>query len=171
MKTICRECARLRDIKMPAMSRVCNCDLCLTRTDCFDIHGTDLKGADIAFERGYLTSDTLTASLALIKSRKAILAPRIKQLQIEVSIPMERIRENEGFTKLSIYDQALTKVVYQNLIGEMSGLEQKEKEYSLRLSDCIDKILITELRTEVGAEKFNAVYERAKLVYAEINDK
>ena len=156
MVTICKTCAGIRGINKPSMQSASNCDLCLTRTDCFDIHGTDLKGAHFAFETGYLTSDTLTASLALIKSRKAILAPRIKQLQIEVSIQMERVREGENIERLSIYDQALTKVVYQNLMGEMSGLEQKEKEYSLRFNACIDKILITELRTEV---------------YAEINDK
>jgi|SRR6185437_4480098 len=169
MIEICGKCAGLRDIKRPTMSFVRNCDLCLTRTDCWEIPAHSLKGADFVFERGLFISDTLTDSIALIKSRKAILAPRIKQLQSEVSMPMERIREHEGVNKLSIYDQATTKIVLQNLMGEMAGLEQKEKELSLRFASCIDKILINELRTEVGTERFNAVYERCKLIYAETN--
>ena len=154
---------------MPSMLWINKCDICLERTDCWEIPSYNLKGANFAFERGLFISDTLTDSIALIKSRKAILAPRIKQLQTEVSMPMERIREHEGINKLSIYEQATTKIVLQNLMGEMAGLEQKEKELSLRFHGAIDKILINELRTEIGAEKFNAIYERCKLIYAEMN--
>src|SRR6185312_2950573 len=110
MITICQPCARLRGVPMPSMLWINKCDICLERTDCWEIPSYNLKGANFAFERGLFISDTLTDSIALIKSRKAILAPRIKQLQTEVSMPMERIREHEGINKLSIYEQATTKI-------------------------------------------------------------
>lgn len=64
----------------------CTCDLCGEKAMCSESKVSGLKSCADAFnEKGYFNSKDLSALLALIKSRQAILTPRIQQLQIELS--------------------------------------------------------------------------------------
>ena len=195
MVAICKECARLREMPLSSILSVNKCDLCLTKTLCAEVETSALKSSAVMFERGFLVSEDLSKSLALIKSRKAVLAPRIKGLQIELSRPMAEVRRQEALTFISMLsisglskrtlgtchktfeqikeridgltetNRATLIIIQQNLMAELAGLETKEKELSILYANCVDKILITELRTELGHEKFSKVYERAKRIY------
>lgn len=66
------------------------CDLCGSDALCTTDKIGALNSVSDAFaERGYFNSKDLSALLALIKSRKAVVASRIKHLQTEISKPMQ----------------------------------------------------------------------------------
>ena len=195
MIAICKECARLREMPMPTIQKQGKCDLCTQRTMIAEVETSALKSSAVAFEKGFLVSEDLSKSLALIKSRKAVLAPRINGLKSELSRPAIEVKRQEALTFISMLsisglskrtvgtcyktfeaikdridglaetNRATLIIIFENLTGEMSGLEQKEKELSILYNNAIDKILITELRTELGHERFTKVYERSKKIY------
>jgi len=195
MITICSTCASIRGITLPSIQKLDKCFLCTSKAMTSEIHTSALKSPAYAFETGFFTSDELSKSLVMIKSRKAVLAPRIKSIQIEISRPMREIKIQEalylikelvveGLTKKSLNtcqkvfsrmevivksveasDRASKIVVMQNLMAEQLGLDEKEKELSVLYKSALDTILINELLAEVGADKFRAVFERSKRIY------
>lgn len=197
MITICNTCASIRGITLPSIQKLDKCFLCTSKAMTSEIHTSALKSPSYAFETGFFTTDDLSKSLVLIKSRKAVLAPRIKSLQIEISRPMKEVNAIEGISKAveliaegmdkrsintckeifvkldTIFNLMLNRVdgraskivVLQNLMSEQSGLDEKEKEMSVLYKSALDTILINELRAEVGADKFRAVFERSKRIY------
>ena len=201
MIEICKDCARLRDMPMPQIQHLNKCSLCDSKTMCASFPPTALKAPVFSFERGLFVSDDLSKSLALIKSRKAILLPRIKSIQIELSRPAKEVKMEQGMYLINeLVDEGLQKkslntsqkvflrmksitscyensnratlrVIEQNLMAELSGLNEKEKELAILYGNCIDKILILELRKEVGTDKFNKVYDRSKKIYDNKNGK
>jgi hypothetical protein len=195
MITICKECASIRGIELPAIQKLNKCFLCCNKAMTSEISTSELKSPAIAFEQGFFTTDDLSKSLTMIKARKAVLAPRIKSIQIEISRPMREIKIQEalylikelvveGLTKKSLNtcqkvftrmgsitdslehsNKASKIVVLQNLMAEVSGLDEKEKELSILYKSALDTILINELRAEVGPDKFRAIFERSKKIY------
>lgn len=114
MINYCTSCASTRGIEPKAIQSKQTCDLCGTKAHCSQMPFSQLPPLEYVFsEKGYLQSKDLSGMLALIKSRQAVITPRIKELETEISIPYQKIEfaekayivevlADEGFTKRSI---------------------------------------------------------------------
>lgn len=74
-------------------------------------------------------------------------------------------------TTISIENIARTKYIMQNLINELQALQIKDKELSILYKNCLDQILLTELRKKVTEEEFSSAYILAKRIYNQRNKK
>ncbi len=90
MINYCDKCASIRTMPISKVQSKLTCDLCGNTSLCStDKIGVLSSPADAFSEKGYFNSKDLSGLLALIKSRKAVVASRIKQLQTEISKPMQ----------------------------------------------------------------------------------
>lgn len=86
MINYCDTCANIRGMEVYTVQKRATCDLCGGIFMCNSAKiGTLKSPADAFSEKGYFNSKDLSQLLSLIKNRQSILAPRIKQLQTELS--------------------------------------------------------------------------------------
>jgi len=197
---ICDQCTKIRGLVPSNVQDRITCDVCGEKSLCSDT--LTLPSPELAFaEKGFFNSKDLSELLALIKGRKAVLLPRIKFLQTEISKPMVAMKEGElvylmeclteeGLAKkavntchsvfkrmkellskvnLSDAERSSKTVIVQNLLAELHGLNEKEKEMSILYKNALDQILITQLRYRVTGKQFDIAVEESKKIYHQIN--
>lgn len=199
MLNYCDSCANIRKMPVSSLQSKHTCDMCGHVALCTtDKIGVLASPANAFEEKGFFNSKDLSSFIALIKSRKAVLAPRIKFLQTEISKPMQiatvaddidemnRLLEiGQKRPSIAIFKKlcAIVKrwafdgaretkvVVLQNLLAEQAGLDEKEKELSILYKNTLDQILIQQLRFKVGHAAFDKCYAETKDIYSKRNKK
>ncbi len=56
-------------------------------------------------------------------------------------------------------------VILNNLLAELQGLNEKDKELSILYKNTLDHILLQQLRFRMSAEQFNEAFEESKEIY------
>lgn len=190
----------MRDLTPATAQDKANCDVCGEKKLCSDT--VTLPSPEFAFtEKGFFNTTDLSKLLAMIKSRKAVILPRISHLQTALSRPVEELAQytsldvievlaSEGLTKrtldtskqhyskilaavkagtLSVPERATKNVILRNLLAELSGLNEKEKQMNILYKNAIDTILIQQLKHRMTSEQFKSAFEDAKIVYQKLN--
>lgn len=100
---ICKPCAAIREMEMPTLQKSLICDLCGSRAMVGEFPITQLNSPENVFKhRSYLNSNDLSNTLALIKSRKSQLLPKIKGIEVSLSKNMVQARVQDAFYSVDV---------------------------------------------------------------------
>lgn len=139
---ICDQCANIRAITPSNLQSKALCALCGQKQMCSDT--TTLTSPAVAFmDKGYFNTHDLSKLLALLKNRKAILLPRIKFLQAEISKPMQQMREGELVYLIeSLADEGLTKKAVNTCYGVFKRMKDLVSKANLSVAERATKTVI-----------------------------
>ena len=155
---------------MPTVQKSGRCSLCDAKNMTASISVLALKSPAVIFDKGLLTSDDLAKYIALLKSRKASLLPRIMMLYAEVSIPTREALKTEAFYAIEpLLKEGMTKKsvnTCKELFAEIGEIIEKSK---IGTDDIASKKLIA-MNLDAEVRGLNQKIDELSILYKKCID-